>query len=237
VSSLLQATRAALAQVLSPPFRAVLWKSLGLTIALLLFIWVVLTRVFSVWLGSANLSESYPWLDAYAVLLAGFGLLVGLAYLIPAVSMLVAGFFLDDVAATVERESYPADLPGRPLPAGRALAEAGRFALSALGVNLLALLVIWIPGVNLVAFFWANGYLLGREYFSLAAGRFATTDEVKALRQRHSGTVLMAGFLIAALVTIPILNLLTPLFGTLLMVHLNKRLTGHSGNAILPPKR
>jgi CysZ protein len=234
---LAQAAFAALSQVLSAPFRAVLWKTLALTIALLILLWLALTRLLSAWIGGGHLIDRFPWLDAYAVLLAGFGLVIGLAYLIPAVSMLVAGFFLDDVAETVERESYPADPPGRALPAGRAMAEAARFALTALGVNLLALLFILIPGINLAAFFLANSYLLGREYFSLAAGRFGSPAEVKALRERHSGTVLLGGFLIAALIAIPIVNLLTPLFGTVLMVHLNKRLTGRGGNAILPPAR
>lgn len=226
-----------LRQVLSPPFRAVLWKSLGLTIALLVLLWVVLTRLISWWWGTAHLVDRYPWLDTYAYALAGVGLVVGLAYLIPAVSMLVAGFFLDDVAETVERESYPADPPGRALPLGEAMLEAVRFALTALGVNLVALLFLLVPGVNLVAFFLANGYLLGREYFSLAAGRFLPRDEVRALRDRHWGTVIIAGFFIAAVVAIPIVNLITPLFGTILMVHLNKRIAGRSGSAVLPPQR
>jgi CysZ protein len=227
---------ATLGQVLSPPFRAVLWKSLGLTIALLTLAWILLTRLLSYWMGTGHLVDRWPWLDAYAYALAGIGLVFGLAYLIPAVSMLVAGFFLDDVAETVERESYPADPPGRALPLGEAMVEAVRFALTALAVNLVALLFLLVPGVNLVAFFLANGYLLGREYFSLAAGRFAPREEVRALRDRHWGTVLAAGFAIAALVAVPILNLLTPLFGTILMVHLNKRIAGRAGSAVLPPR-
>lgn len=224
----------ALRQILSPPFRAVLWKSLALTIALLALVWALLTRLFSWWFAGTAAVAQYPWIDAYAVLLAGFGLVFGLAYLIPPVSMLVAGFFLDDVAERVESESYPGDPPGTPLPVATALAEAGRFALTALGVNLLALLFFFIPGVNITAFFVANTYLLGREYFALAAGRFRPRADVQALYARRRLTVLLAGALLAGMALVPVVNLLTPLFGTALMVHVHKRLAARERAAGMP---
>jgi CysZ protein len=214
----------ALRQILSPPFRAVLWKSLALTVAMLALMWLALTKLLDWWLASTTLVANYPWIDAYAVLLAGVGLVVGLGYLIPPVSMLVAGFFLDDVAEKVERESYPSDATGVAMPLGPSMLASARFALTMLGVNLIALLFLFIPGVNLVAFFVANSYLLGREYFTLAAGRHMPPAEAAAMRVRHSGTVLVAGAVIALLVIVPIANLLTPLFGTALMVHLTKKL-------------
>jgi CysZ protein len=36
---------------------------------------------------------------------------------------------------------------------------------------------------------------------------------------------------------VPILNLLTPIFGAALMVHMHKRLSASRGSAILPPSR
>ena len=58
--------------------------------------------------------------------------------------------------------------------------------------------------------------------------RFRPPLEVKALRKRNSGTVYLAGLLIAAFVSIPIVNLATPLFGMSLMVHVHKRLGGRA---------
>ena len=46
------------------------------------------------------------------------------------------------------------------------------------------------------------------------------------LRKAHHGTVVLAGAFIAAFVSIPILNLATPLFGTAFMVHMHKKLVG-----------
>jgi uncharacterized protein involved in cysteine biosynthesis len=56
--------------------------------------------------------------------------------------------------------------------------------------------------------------------------RFRPPAEAKALRKRHGSEVFGAGLLIALFVSIPILNLATPLFGTALMVHMHKRLSG-----------
>jgi uncharacterized protein involved in cysteine biosynthesis len=50
-------------------------------------------------------------------------------------------------------------------------------------------------------------------------------DEAKRLRKAHRHTVFVAGLFIAAFVSIPIVNLATPLFGTAMMVHVHKRLT------------
>jgi CysZ protein len=90
--------------------------------------------------------------------------------------------------------------------------------------NLFALMLLFIPGVNIIAFFLVNGYLLGREFFEFAAMRFRSAEEARLLRSRHSGTVFMAGLVIALFLAVPIVNLLTPLFAAGLMVHLHKAL-------------
>jgi len=45
-----------------------------------------------------------------------------------------------------------------------------------------------------------------------------------ALRRRHSGRIFLAGLVIAAVVAVPVLNLVTPLFATAFMVRVFKRL-------------
>ena len=87
--------------------------------------------------------------------------------------MLVAGFFLDELADHVEAEIYP---PGRARQRRRrsltSLGLALKFSLVALAVNLVAFALWLLPGVNAVVFFVANAYLFSREYFQLAAMRF-----------------------------------------------------------------
>jgi CysZ protein len=222
---LIQAVFAALRQVLSQPLRRILWKSLALTAALLALVWLGLSALFRHFLAGHPLSVDYPILDGFAFFLAGAGLFVALAYILPAVSALVAGYFADEAAEIIERTDFPGDAPGRALPLGQALLYGLRFAGLSLLVNLVALVLFFIPGVNLVAFFAANAYLLGREYFELAAGRFRPMAEAAAMRRHYRATVLAAGCALAALMLVPIVNLVTPLFGIALMVHVHKALT------------
>ena len=102
-----------------------------------------------------------------------------------------------------------------------AIVSAKFLGLVLLG-NLLALLLLLVPGVNLIAFFVVNGYLLGREFFEFAAMRCRSEADAKALRRRNAGTVFGAGLLIAAVLSVPIVNLLAPLFAAAMMVHLHK---------------
>ena len=222
---LFNAAAAAVRQVFSPALRAILFKSLGLAISLLALVWLGLTQLIQYFQSSHQISADYPFLDTVAFLLAGAGLFVALAYVMPAVSILVAGFFLDDAAEIVERTEYPRDPPGRALPFGQSMLYTARFAGLALFVNAIALILFFVPVVNLVAFFGANAYLLGREYFELAAGRFRPLAEARELRRRSPLAVLPAGMLLAGLMVVPFLNLVTPLFGIALMVHLQKQLS------------
>ena len=233
---LIQSIFAAAREVFSPALRRILWKSIGLTVALLVLVWLGLTKLFDIFLTNHQLSATYPIIDSFAFFLAGFGLFVVLVYLLPAISAIVAGYFLDDVADVVERDSYPADPPGRALPFGQSLLYGLRFAGLSLLVNLVALLLFFIPGINIGVFFIANAYLLGREYFELAAGRFWHSEDVARLRTENRGTVLAAGAVVAALVLVPVLNLITPIFGAALMVHLHKKLTRNPARP-LPPRR
>jgi uncharacterized protein involved in cysteine biosynthesis len=140
----------------------------------------------------------------------------------PAVTALVGSFFVDDIALQVERRYYPHEPAGTPLPAARAFLEGARTALLALVVYLVAVPSLLIAGAGAVIFFVATAYLLGREYFALAAMRHHPVPYAKALRKRNQGLVFIAGLFIAAFVSIPIVSLATPLFAMALMVHVYK---------------
>ena len=224
----------ALAQMFSPPLRAVLWKSIGLAVALIVAVGIALERLI-VWLvgsGSASVETTLgPHAHLPASILAwflsvaaGLGIIVGSVMLMPAVSAFVASFFADEIADEVERAHYPADPRGIALPLWRAVLEGGKTALLAVLVYLCAAPFLLLAGFGVIIFFLATAWLLGREYFELAAMRFRPPIEAKALRKRNAGTVYGAGLLIAAFVSIPIVNLATPLFAMPLMVHVHKRL-------------
>ena len=205
--------------ILSPPFRGVLLKSLALTIALLVALWLGLE-----WLIAHFVTTPWPWLDTFLDVLTGFGLLIALGFLIAPVAALFVGLFLDDIAETVERTHYPADPPGLPLPLARSLLTSLKFLCVVLIVNALALPLAFLLGFGAIIFLIANAYLLGREYFELTALRRHDQATVMRLRHRYSGRVFAAGLIIAAFLAIPIVNLLGPLFATAFMVHLERRI-------------
>ncbi|TCT05172.1 sulfate transporter family protein [Aquabacter spiritensis] len=219
----------AFAQIFSPRLRGVLLKAIALAVGLL----IVLAIGLNVALNHLVDIPSYPWLETTLAIVAGLGIVLGALYLVPAVSSLVAGLFLDDVADAVERASYPGMPPGTPQPIARSLAYTVRFFLIVLAVNLCALMLLLVPGVNIVIFFIANAYLLSREYFELAAMRHGSPAEARALRQANAVTVFLAGLLIAPLLMVPVLNLVTPIYGTAFMVHLHKRLAGRRRSRLI----
>src|ERR1051325_6757074 len=220
---MLDAAMKALEQLLSPAFRSVLLKSIALALVLLFALGIGLHRVIA-WLigGGGGWLEAVLGLNAHGpvnalewvlAIAAGFGLIAGAIFLMPVVTSLVGSFYADEIADLVERAHYPADLPGTPVPIGRALIEGVKAALLALLVYLVALPFLLIAGVGAIIFFIATAFLLGRVYFELAAMRFHSVADAKRLRKARQGSVFAAGLLIAAFVSIPIVNLATPLFG------------------------
>jgi CysZ protein len=224
----------ALAQMFSPPFRWVLLKSAGLALFLIVLIAIGLHRLL-LWLATAgaNWAETVFGVSAHAPLsiliwivsvAAGLGIIVGSVFLMPAVTALVGSFFVDDIALEVERSHYPAEPVGRPPPLMQALVKGLKTALLAVLVYLIALPFLLFAGVGVLIFFFASAYLLGREYFELAAMRHQPMAEAQRLRKTHQSTVFLAGMFIAAFVSIPIVNLATPLFAMAFMVHVHQRI-------------
>jgi CysZ protein len=244
---MLDAAVKALSQILSPPMRSILWRSIGLALVLIAVLAVGLQRLLS-WLATSGevwaealLGPSFQTpLDILAWIIsiaAGLGVVFGAVLLMPAITSLVASVFVDEVADHVEREHYPAERPGVALPLGVAMTEGIKTALLTILVYLIALPFIFVAGAGVIVFFFATAWLLGREYFELAAMRFRSPTEAKAMRKDNAATVFAAGLVIAGFVSIPIVNLATPLFGMALMVHMHKRLSGPRPELIEPERK
>jgi CysZ protein len=220
-------------QLFAAPLRAILWKSIGLALAIIVVVGIALDRLIAHLLGAGSASventlgphahmpaEALAWLLSVA---AGLGIVAGSIFLMPAVTAVVGSFFADRIGEEVEREHYPADPVGKALPLWLALWEGLKTALLAVIIYLCAAPLLLFAGFGAVIFFLATAYILGREYFELAAMRFRPPPEAKALRRRNAALVYVGGLFITAFVSIPIVNLATPLFAMALMVHLHKR--------------
>lgn len=244
---MLDAAVKALTDMVQPPLRAVLVKSVLLALALIAVIGIAVQRVLSSLADSgatwAEQTSGFAPHSAWAALawllsiMAGLGILTGAVFLMPAVAAFIGSFFVDDVADAVERRHYPAEVPGRALPIVTAVVEGAKFALLALLVYFVALPFVLLAGFGVLILFVANSYLLGRNFFELAAMRFYPPDEAKALRKRNALYVFVAGMVIALFVSIPVVNLATPVFAMAFMVHIHKRAVAKRVELIEPGRR
>jgi len=210
-------------EIFKPRFRGVVWKSVGLTIMLFIFMWFGFEHLVSNWL--LLFLPAWPWLTTAILFIFGAGLIVGAGFLLAPTTAIFAGLFIDEIAEHVEETHYSDDPPGKAVPLGQSAWLAIKFTILVIITNLIALVLVILPGINFAIFFFVNGYLLGREYFQFAAMRFMREEDANRLRKQHRWTVMIGGMVIAGLMSIPILNLFTPVFAACMMVHVFKGVT------------
>lgn len=203
-------------------------SSFAFTLLLLFALWALLQALVA-WAIDIT---AYPWLETVVSIVAGVGSLVALAFLVAPVASIFAGLFSDRIAAVVEEVHYPLDRPGQDVPTPEAIRDTIAFTGVVLLVNLVALVLLFLPGVNAVAFLVGNGYLLGREYFEAVTRRHMSRQEARSMRLANRGKVFLGGLVIAALGAIPLVNLVTPLFATAFMLHLYKRAVSRGAGAM-----
>ena len=214
----------ALGQLGDPRFRRVLLLGVGLTLALLIAATVGVLW-FIQWLSGDTaqiwLLGEIRWLDDL-LSVAGLGvmLLLSIVLMVPVASA-ITSIFLDEVAQAVEDKHYPA----LPRPEPQPMTEAFRDSVNFLGVimaaNIVALFFYAIFAPLAPFIFWGlNGYLLGMEYFQLAAMRRIGRQNAKALRKANRGTIWAAGALMAIPLTVPVVNLLVPILGAATFTHI-----------------
>jgi len=213
-----------LGQIGDRAFRRVLFLGIGLSLLLLaaiyalIFIligWFVPDTFTLPWLGEVH------WVDE---LLSGASFLLMLVmsvFLMVPVASAFTGIFLDDVAEAVEAKHYPGLPDATPIPIGDQILDTVGFLAVLIGVNLVALVLYFFVGPFAPILFWAvNGFLLGREYFQMAAMRRLGRKGARALRKRHGLTVLVAGLLMAVPLSFPLVNLVIPILGAAVFTHI-----------------
>lgn len=218
----------ALAQLPDPRFRRVLLLGIGLTIALLVGTYAVVLWLIQTTSGDGIAIPGVGEVTWLGDLLSwgSLGLMILLSvFLMVPVASAITSLFLDDVAQAVEDVHYPA-LPSVP----RAnfwdgLRDTVNFLGVLIAANVLAfLLYALLPFFALPIFFGLNGFLLGREYFQLAAMRRIGRAEAKVLRKKHQFRIWFAGCLMAIPLSIPLVNLFVPILGAATFTHLFHRL-------------
>ena len=200
----------------TPPMRRVVVLSLGFALLTFTLLWLGIA-------GVLYYTALFEWRPLNWLLdLMGGLVVLGLSWLLfPAVVTLIMSFFLERIAAAVEAVDYPGRAAPRRQPVGDTVAAMLRLTTLTLVLNLLALpIYLLIPGINLFLFLALNGYLLGREYFEVVALRRLDAATTKAARNRFGLRVFLGGVMIAALFSLPFVNLVAPVIATAFMVHL-----------------
>ncbi|PUB12163.1 EI24 domain-containing protein [Yoonia sediminilitoris] len=221
----------AIGQLPDRRFQSVLWRGIGLTIALLFGIYALLLQLVQ-WLTDAPISIPFvgeiTWLgDLLSWGSLGFVLILSIFLMVPVASA-ITSLFLDEVAQAVEEKHYPTLPPAPPVTFAQGLKDSVNFMGVLIAANIGAfILYALLPWAAIFIFFGLNGYLLGREYFQLAAMRRIGRDGAKALRKQYSGTIWVAGCLMAVPLAFPLVNLFIPILGAATFTHLFHRLNRH----------
>ncbi len=218
----------AFAQLPDPRFRRVLLLGIGLTIALLFasysgLLWIIDTfaadEITLPWVGQIGwIGDLLSWGSL------GLMLILSVFLMIPVASA-ITSLFLDDVAQAVEDKHFPTLPAINRLSFWDSVKDTVNFLGILIGANIAAfVLYVSLPFLAIPIFFALNGFLLGREYFQIAAMRRIGRDAAKALRRKHQGTIWLAGCLMALPLSIPLINLIIPILGAATFTHLFHRL-------------
>lgn len=214
----------ALSQIGDRRFRRVLMLGILLTFALLVgtyagFLWLIQALVGED--ATLPVLGEVRWLDDLLSIGSFIFMFVLSIFLMIPVASAITSMFLDEVAQAVEDRHYPHLPPAPAVPFGEALRDTLSFLGVLIGANLLAfvLYALFAPAA-LFIFYGLNGFLLGREYFTLAAMRRIGRQGAKDLRAQNTGTIWLAGILMAVPLSVPILNLFIPILGAATYTHL-----------------
>ena len=220
--SVLRALVLAWRDLLRPRILGVVALGVGLT--LLLF---VALQAAAFWAIRAFAPDSLtlPWIGPVEI--AAF-LSWGSLVLFPVMSIFLmapvaagfAGLFAERVADAVEAAHYPT-AKGLSVDFLDGLLES----LAVVGLVILVTLVTlaltpFLGPLASVLFYLGNGWLLGREFFQMAARRHLHAAQASALRRRMAVQATLLGVLIALLLTVPLLNITVPVLAAAGFTHL-----------------
>ncbi|MCD9149515.1 EI24 domain-containing protein [Pseudophaeobacter flagellatus] len=213
-----------LGQIGDPRFRRVLFLGVGLTLALLVGATLGFLGLVQ-WLTASSVSlpliGPVTWLDDVFSIGSVILMMFLSVFLMVPVASAITSLFLDEVAQAVEDRHFPHLPEAAAIPIWEAVKDTMNFLGILIGANILALIlyVMFPPAAPFI--FWAlNGFLLGREYFTLAASRRVGPVEARKMCRRYRGTIWGAGILMAMPLSIPLVNLVIPILGAATFTHL-----------------
>ena len=209
-------------------FRRVFWIGIALTVALLVAAYAGFLWFLNAFVGpeaTVPVLGEVRWLNDLLTWSSLFLMIVLSVFLMVPVASAITSMFLDEVADAVEDRHYPELAPAAPVPFLDAVKDTLSFLVVLILANILAIVLYVIFSPAALFIFWAlNGFLLGREYFQLAAMRRVGREGARAMRRQHIMPIWAAGTLMAVPLSMPLVNLLIPIIGAATFTHLFHRL-------------
>ncbi len=154
-------------------------------------------------------------------LLGGLSALLLAFWLFVPVAVGAGTLFMERIACAVERRYYPYLPSCSGAPLGAQLWDGLVVGLRVLLLTGLSLvLALLLPGIGAVLGWAISGWAIGRGFFVAVAMRRMSREAAQALARRYRGGVLLLGGVLALAGFLPPLNLLIPVLGVAVMVHL-----------------
>ena len=128
------------------------------------------------------------------------------------------------MALAVETEHYSDSSAPRIQSKTELFLVTFKFVAISLLLNILVfpvyVILFFLGPLNLLIYYILNGYLIGIEFFELAANRWLLPADAKKLRQKVRCQLFLAGVIITFMMTLPIVNLIAPVIAVAAMVYL-----------------
>ncbi|MDA0784657.1 MAG: EI24 domain-containing protein [Proteobacteria bacterium] len=210
----------ALSDLGDPRMRSVLWQSIGLSLVTAILLWSGLTWLLS----STELIGDVPfvggWLETAVDWLGSIAVFALVILLLPAFLGIYAGFYIETICRAVEARHYPHLATARNQSIMEAVVTGLKFGVLLIVFNLFLLIFIFFPPIYFVLGWVVNGHLLGREYLEMVGFRRMSPRQLHGYRHKKRGPIFMSGLMLAVIASIPVVNLILPLFGTAMMLHI-----------------
>ncbi|MEP4378021.1 MAG: EI24 domain-containing protein [Alphaproteobacteria bacterium] len=217
----------ALGDFSDPRMRAVLWQSIGLSIITAMLLWGGLSWLLSSTQLIGNVPFVGGWLETAVDWLGSIAVFVLVILLLPAFLGIYASLYIETICRAVEARHYPHLAPPRNQSIVEAVIIGLKFGGLLIVFNLLLLVLIFFPPIYFIAGWAVNGHLLGREYLEMVGFRRMDPTQLRDYRLRKRTPIFMSGLMLAVVVSIPVVNLILPLFGTAMMLHVFEATRDH----------
>lgn len=187
--------------------------------ALSVLVFAVIGALLWVVLEQYLLPRWFPEASGFAEVIAAGIAILAAWFLFRAVAMAVMGLFTDGIVESVEEDHYPAAAArATPVSFARGARMGLRSGWRAIGWNLVAApfyLLLLVTGVGTLALVLiVNMLVLGRDLEAMVLARHPGMPPLSA-RDRN-----LLGLAAAALFIIPVINLLAPVLGAAMAVHM-----------------